>query len=75
MNKAASQEIENWALSFTHNAYTSRGIKKTSFKESIKGADQIFILTHHFDFFRQVKNWFSYCNENVREYFMMLCCH
>ncbi|MEW5949675.1 MAG: AAA family ATPase [Thermodesulfobacteriota bacterium] len=42
-------------------------------KESIKGAGQIFILTHHFDFFRQVKNWFSHCNKNDREYFTMLC--
>lgn len=41
-------------------------------KESIKEAGQIFILTHHFDFFRQVKNWFSYC-KNEREYFMMVC--
>lgn len=41
-------------------------------KESIKAAGQIFILTHHFDFFRQVKNWFSYC-KNDRECFMMVC--
>jgi wobble nucleotide-excising tRNase len=41
-------------------------------KESIKAAGQIFILTHHFDFFRQVKNWFSYCN-NEHEFFMMVC--
>ncbi|HAK88696.1 MAG TPA: hypothetical protein DHV16_07505 [Nitrospiraceae bacterium] len=42
-------------------------------KESIKGAGQIFILTHHFDFFRQVKNWFSHYNKNDREYFMLIC--
>lgn len=42
-------------------------------KESIKGAGQILILTHHFDFFRQVKNWFSHCNKNDREYFMVIC--
>lgn len=42
-------------------------------KESIKEAGQIFILTHHFDFFRQVKNWFSYCKKSEREYFMMVC--
>jgi len=41
-------------------------------KGSIKAAGQIFILTHHFDLFRQVKNWFSYCR-NDREYFMMVC--
>lgn len=43
-------------------------------KESIKEAGQIFILTHHFDFFRQVKNWFSNCNKNERQYFMIVCC-
>jgi wobble nucleotide-excising tRNase len=42
-------------------------------KESIKNARQIFILTHHFDFFRQVKNWFSYCKKREREYFMIVC--
>ncbi|MDO8126260.1 MAG: AAA family ATPase [Candidatus Brocadiales bacterium] len=42
-------------------------------KESIKGAGQILIFTHHFDFFRQVKNWFSHCNKNDREYFMVVC--
>ena len=41
-------------------------------KESIKKAGQIFILTHHFDFFRQVKNWFSYY-KNEGEYFMIVC--
>lgn len=42
-------------------------------KESIKGAKQIIVLTHHFDFFRQVKNWFSYCKRDEREFFMMIC--
>ena len=42
-------------------------------KESIKEAGQIFILTHHFDFFRQVKNWFSYYNKNERQYYMIVC--
>ncbi len=42
-------------------------------KESIKHAGQIIILTHHFDFFRQVKNWFSHYNRNDREYFMVVC--
>ncbi len=27
-------------------------------KESVKGAKQVFILTHNFDFMRQVRNWF-----------------
>lgn len=42
-------------------------------KESIKEAGQIFILTHHFDFFRQVKNWFYHCKKDEREYFMTVC--
>jgi wobble nucleotide-excising tRNase len=42
-------------------------------KESIKEAGQIFILTHHFDFFRQVKNWFAHCKKAEREYFMIVC--
>lgn len=42
-------------------------------KEAIKNAGQIFILTHHFDFFRQVKNWFSYCPKSERAYFMTVC--
>lgn len=40
-------------------------------KESIKEAGQIFILTHHFDFFRQVKRWFKYCKS--KEFFMVVC--
>jgi wobble nucleotide-excising tRNase len=42
-------------------------------KESIKDAGQIIILTHHFDFFRQVKNWFSHSKKDEREYFMTVC--
>lgn len=46
-------------------------------KESIKEAGQIIILTHHFDFFRQVKNWFQYMakrphNESA-SFFMTVC--
>ncbi|MFA4909787.1 MAG: AAA family ATPase [Desulfobacteria bacterium] len=41
-------------------------------KESIKKAGQIFILTHHFDFFRQVKEWFSHYTKE-HEYFMIIC--
>lgn len=41
-------------------------------KESIKDAGQIFILTHHFDFFRQVKNWFKFCRNN-HCFYMMVC--
>lgn len=40
-------------------------------KESIKEAGQIFILTHHFDFFRLVKNWFKHCSG--KEFFMVVC--
>ncbi|MCX5727057.1 MAG: AAA family ATPase [Candidatus Saganbacteria bacterium] len=43
-------------------------------KESIKEAGQIFILTHNFDYFRQVKKWFSFFKKAEREYFMMACC-
>lgn len=43
-------------------------------RESIKEARQIFILTHHFDYFRQVKNWFSHCCHEIdRAYFMTIC--
>lgn len=42
-------------------------------KESIKEAGQIFILTHHFDFFRQVKNWFSHLKKSERQFFMIVC--
>jgi wobble nucleotide-excising tRNase len=45
-------------------------------KESIKEAGQIIILTHHFDFFRQVKNWFQYMTKRHNEsasYFMTVC--
>ena len=41
-------------------------------KEAIKNAGQIFILTHHFDFFRQVKGWFYHCNKNKGS-FMVVC--
>jgi wobble nucleotide-excising tRNase len=40
-------------------------------KESIKQAGQIFILTHHFDFFRQAKNWFKYCKKEHSFYMMV----
>ena len=40
-------------------------------KEQVKEAGQVFILTHNFTFFRQVKNWFDYLpkknkNKNLR---------
>lgn len=41
-------------------------------KESIKEAGQIIILTHHFDFFRQVKRWFSY-HKKDRSCYMTIC--
>jgi wobble nucleotide-excising tRNase len=39
-------------------------------REATKDAEQLFILTHHFDFFRQVKNWFRY---SKGEFFMLVC--
>ena len=45
-------------------------------RESIKDAGQIIVLTHHFDFFRQVKNWFQYLakhQKNLSQYFMVTC--
>ncbi len=35
-------------------------------KERTKDAKQLFILTHNFSFFRQVKNWFQHINGNKR---------
>ena len=34
---------------------------------------QLFILTHHFGFFSQVKKWFDRQNDHDDEYFMMVC--
>ncbi|MEK7550312.1 MAG: AAA family ATPase [Patescibacteria group bacterium] len=42
-------------------------------REFIKDAGQIIILTHHFDFFRQIKRWFLFCNKSDREFFMIVC--
>ncbi|MCE7886683.1 MAG: hypothetical protein DYH13_04170 [Alphaproteobacteria bacterium PRO2] len=36
-------------------------------KERTKEARQLFILTHNFSFFRQVKNWFSYVQERKKK--------
>jgi len=38
-------------------------------KECVKNAGQVFILTHSFSFFRQVKNWFSY--EKSANFYML----
>lgn len=43
-------------------------------KESIKEAEQIFILTHHFDYFRQVKGWFNYGRNKDQSSFYMIVC-
>ena len=32
-------------------------------KNACKDAGQLFILTHNYDFFRQIKNWFTYINK------------
>jgi len=36
-------------------------------KERTQGAGQLFVLTHNFGFFRQVKNWFHYLNRRKKE--------
>jgi wobble nucleotide-excising tRNase len=48
-------------------------------KERTKGVAQLFILTHNFCFFRQIKNWFNYINKYKNKYqkeagFYMLQC-
>ena len=35
-------------------------------KERTKGAKQLFVLTHNFAFFRQVKNWFAYVGKKSK---------
>lgn len=42
-------------------------------KERTKGAGQLFILTHNFTFFRQIKNWLNYINKNKRVFYMLEC--
>lgn len=36
-------------------------------REVTKAAGQLFILTHNFGFFRQVKNWFRYMNKGKKD--------
>jgi wobble nucleotide-excising tRNase len=48
-------------------------------RERTKNAGQLFIFTHNFCFFRQVKNWFSYINHHKKRFqkeasFYMLQC-
>ena len=48
-------------------------------KERTKGVGQLFILTHNFCFFRQVKNWFYYINKYKKKlhkeagFYMLQC--
>jgi wobble nucleotide-excising tRNase len=42
-------------------------------KERTKGAGQLFILTHNFTFFRQIKNWLNYINKNKRAFYLLEC--
>jgi len=44
-------------------------------KNAVKEAKQVIIFTHHFDFFRQIKNWFKYLKRNGQSvsYFMVTC--
>lgn len=36
-------------------------------KDKTKDAEQLFVLTHNFMFFRQVKNWFKYVNNHKKK--------
>ncbi len=40
-------------------------------KESTKDAGQLFVLTHNFTFFQQVKKWFSYHKKRERSFYML----
>jgi len=48
-------------------------------KERTKDAGQLFILTHNFCFFRQIKNWFNYINKHKNKlkreavFYMLQC--
>ncbi|MBM4146823.1 MAG: hypothetical protein FJ240_11230 [Nitrospira sp.] len=42
-------------------------------KERTKGTGQLFILTHNFTFFRQIKNWLNHMNKNKRAFYMLEC--
>ena len=42
-------------------------------KERTKGAGQLFILTHNFTFFKQVKNWFNYLKKTDKAFYMLNC--
>jgi wobble nucleotide-excising tRNase len=42
----------------------------------VKEAGQLFILTHNFPFFRQVKNWYNYAQKKQHSYYMIeSSCH
>ncbi|MCK4152689.1 AAA family ATPase [Ralstonia pseudosolanacearum] len=43
----------------SNSTYTAFGF----LKEKLKDANQLFVLTHNFTFFRQVRNWFNYLND------------
>lgn len=42
----------------SNSTYTAFGY----LREKLKDANQLFVLTHNFTFFRQVRNWFNYLN-------------
>lgn len=48
-------------------------------KDSTKGAGQLFVFTHNFSFFRQVKNWFDFVNKRKKKlkkeaaFFQIVC--
>ncbi len=43
-------------------------------KEKTKDARQLFVLTHNFTFFQQVKKWLSYYKNNERCFYMLEAC-
>lgn len=41
-------------------------------RERVEGAGQVFILTHNFTFFRQIRNWFQYLKGDAK-FYMLEC--
>ncbi len=42
-------------------------------KEKTKDAGQLFILTHNFQFFSLVRNWFNHINKKFRKFYQLNC--
>jgi wobble nucleotide-excising tRNase len=43
-------------------------------KERAKDAKQLFVFTHNYTFFQQVKKWFSYYKKDIRSFYMIETC-